>query len=76
MTAVHPIQLVVRVWRNDAVIHLQHAASRAEATALEARFAPVPHSRVEIVELHDHAEADITATTRDLVGTIAEEPQD
>lgn len=75
MTAIHPVQLVVRVWRNDAVIHLQHAASHAEAAALKARFAQVPHSRAEIVELHD-GEADITAMARDIVGKIAAQEQD
>jgi len=71
MSESHPVHHVVRVWRHNAVIHVQEAADLEEAKALKARFEQVPHSEAEIVEVHEEAETDLTTVTRKIVESIA-----
>ena len=75
MSEAHPVHYIVRVWRNNAMIHVQEAANYEEAKALQARFEQVPHSEAEIVEVHEDAETDLTTVTREIVETIASESQ-
>lgn len=76
MTEAHPVHHIVQVWRHNAMIHVQEAASYEEALALKARFEQVPHSEAEIIEVHDDAETDLTTVTREIVETIAAEAPD
>ena len=76
MPEAHPVHHIVRVWRNNAMIHVQEAASRAEAEALRARFEQVPHSEAEIIEVHEDSETDLTTVTREIVESIAAQAPD
>ena len=75
MSEDQPVHYIVRVFRNNAMIHVQEAASHEEAAALKARFEQVPHSEAEIVEVHEDAETDLTTKTREIVESIAAEAQ-
>ena len=75
MSEEHPVHYIVRVYRNNAAIHVQEAASREEAEALKARFEQVPHSEAEIEEVHEDSETDLTTKTREIVETIAADAQ-
>lgn len=48
-------------------MHRQLAQTQEEAAALAAKFESVPGSEVEITEVHDKAETDLTTHTREII---------
>lgn len=71
MTERHPVRHVVQVSRNNTVVHVQEAPSRSDAEQMKNRFEAIPRTTVEIVEVHDPHETDLTSRTREIVADIA-----
>lgn len=67
MTHDHPVRYLVTVSRHTHVMHRQLAETREEADALAARFERVSGSEVDVTEVHDPAESDLTTHTREIV---------
>jgi len=67
MTHNHPIHYLVTVSRNNHVMHRQQASTRDEADQLASRFEAAPGAIVDITEIHEQAETDLTTHTRELV---------
>lgn len=67
MSQRHPIHYLVKVERNNVVVHIQEAVNHDAALALKERFELVPHTIAEIVEVHESEETDLTTHTRELI---------
>lgn len=67
MTHEHPVRYLVTVMRHSHLMHSQLMETRAEADALAAKFESSPGTVVDITEVHDRAETDLTAHTRELL---------
>ena len=67
MTHEHPVSYLVTVSRHSHVMHRQIAETREEADALAAKFESAPGAEVEITEVHDKAETDLTTHTREIL---------
>lgn len=76
MTHKHPVSYLVTVTRHGHLMHSQTAETRADADALAATFGRAPGTDVDITEVHDRAETDLTAHTREILEDlrIAEPP--
>lgn len=55
----------ITVWRHNMVVHVETAATRAEADQLIARYEQMPDTDVVLDERHEVA--DLTTLTRELV---------
>lgn len=64
-------QYLVRVLRHGHVMHGQITESLEDAESLKRVFEQAPSSEVEIVEVHDASETDLTTKTREIVESIA-----
>jgi len=71
MTDTHPVRYLVKARRNNIVVHVQEADSKAAAQRLAESFEAVSHTDAEIVVVHDPATTDLTAHTREIVEDIA-----
>jgi hypothetical protein len=78
MTDRHPTHYIVTAHRHNLVVHTQEAATREEAEALAKRFAAAPGSPVvvDIEEVHDPLETDLTAHTRELLEDMQAKAKD
>lgn len=72
MQAEHPVRYLVSVMRNNHVRHQQLAETLAEAEGLATKFAEAAGATVEISEVHERAETDLTTHTRELVEELQE----
>jgi hypothetical protein len=67
MTHEHPVSYLVTVTRHGHVMHSQRAETRTEADTLAAKFTRAPGTEVDITEVHDRAETDLTTHTREIL---------
>lgn len=74
MTHEHPVRYLVTVSRHSHVMHSQLADTRDEADALAAKFGAAEDAEVDITEVHDRAETDLTTHTREIVEDLQHAP--
>lgn len=67
MTHHYPSTYLVTVSRRSHIMHSQPADTRRQADALAAKFASRPGIEVEVTEMRDRAETDLTTRTREAV---------
>ena len=72
MQAEHPVRYLVSVMRNNHIRHQQLAETLAEAEELAERMSAAAGTQVEISEVHERAETDLTTHTRELVEELQE----
>lgn len=63
----HPVSYLVTVSRHSYVMHTQVAETREQAEALAAKFESAPGTDVDITQVHDRAETDLTTHTREIL---------
>ena len=73
MTHPHPVHYLVTVSRHTHVMHRQLADTREKADALAVKFGSAEGAEVEITEVHERAETDLTTHTRELLEDLREE---
>lgn len=66
----YPVHHRVTARHNNIVVAIQEASDRAGAEALAARMEQVPGTDVEIEEIPDPAETDLTALSRDISESV------
>lgn len=67
----HPIRYIVRAQRHGELVHIQEATSLEDAERIKARFDSLRDTNGEIDLVHDPAETDLTAHTRELLEDLA-----
>lgn len=72
MQAEHPVRYLVSVMRNNHIRHQQLAETLTEAEELAERMGAAAGTEVEISEVHERAETDLTTHTRELVEELQE----
>ena len=73
MTHEHPVHYLVTVSRHGHVMHSQLANTREEANVLAVKFGSAPEAEVDVTEVHDKAETDLTIHTREIVEDLQHE---
>lgn len=63
----HPLSYLVSVSRHSNLMHSEMVSTREEALSLVAKFESFPGTEADITEVHDRAETDLAAHTRELV---------
>lgn len=63
----YPLSYLVTVSRRSHLMHSQMVGSKDEAEALAARYDSMPGVEAEVTEVHDRAETDLTARTREMI---------
>lgn len=63
----HPLNYLVTVSRHSNLMHSQMTDTRKEAEALAAKYESMSGVEAEITEVHDRAETDLAAHTRELI---------
>jgi len=66
----HPIRHRVTARHHNVIVVVQETATRTEAEAIARRMAIVPDTSVDIEEIYDPAETDLTTFSRELSESV------